>query len=114
MVKLSILAFILRVFPDKQFRKLVYGACGLVIAYGIAFIIATALQCWPAEYAWQQVDENYQGRCNNIHLQGWMSAIFNILIDIVLLALPLKNLWALHMEMKKKLMIMFMFSLGIL
>lgn len=114
MVKLSILAFILRVFPEKSFRKIVWGVCGLVIAYGVAFVVATALQCWPAEYAWNQVDESYEGRCNNIHLQGWMSAIFNIIIDVILLVLPLKNLWGLHMETKKKLMIMFMFSLGVL
>lgn len=114
MVKLSILAFILRVFPEKRFRKIVYGVCAVCIAYGVAFVIATALQCWPAEHAWLQVDETFQGRCNNIHLQGWFSAIFNIIIDVMILVLPLKNLWGLQMETKKKLMIMFMFSLGVL
>lgn len=114
MVKLSILCFILRVFPEQGFRRIVYGVVAVVIGYGIAFVIATALQCWPAEYAWQQVDSAYEGTCNNIHLQAWMAAIFNIAIDLVLLILPIKNLWALQMEMKKKIMITFMFSLGIL
>lgn len=113
--KLSILLFILRVFPDQEFRKIVYGVCGLVIAYGLSFIFATAFQCWPVQWSWQQVDDNWgTGSCNNIHMQGWMSAIFNIVIDLIMLALPLKNLWELQMKLKKKLMIMFMFTLGIL
>lgn len=94
---------------------IVYGVCGLVAGYGIAFIVATALQCWPVQYAWEQVDESWgTGTCNNIHIQGWMSAIFNIILDIIMLVLPLKKLWSLQMKLKKKLMIMFMFSLGML
>ena len=111
---MSILLFILRVFPERKFRQIVYGVCAICMAYGISFIVATALQCWPAQWAWEQVDESKgPGQCNNIHLQGWISAICNIVIDLIMLALPLRNLWNLQMKMKKKLMIMLMFSLGI-
>ncbi|GKT51467.1 satratoxin biosynthesis SC1 cluster protein 4 [Colletotrichum spaethianum] len=113
--KISILFFMLRVFSmSKRFRQLVYGTMALCLAYGIAFITCTALQCSPVNYSWEQIDSNKVGKCNNIHLQGWMSAICNILIDIVILVLPLKKLGELQMKLKKKLMIMFMFSLGIL
>lgn len=113
MVKMSLVCFILRVFPDQKFRRLCYCVMGLVAAYGTAFVAATALQCWPVDYAWQQVDSNYKGRCNDIHLQAWLAAGCNILLDLLLLVLPLHNLWNLNMGMKKKIMIMFMFSLGI-
>jgi hypothetical protein len=114
MVKMSLVCFILRVFPDEKFRRVCYGVMGLVAAYGISFVIATALQCWPADYAWQQVDSSHEGKCNNVHLQAWMAAIFNIVLDLILLVLPLRSLWGLQMGLKKKLMIMSMFSLGIL
>lgn len=92
-----------------------YAAGGLCVAYGVSFIVATAFQCNPIAWSWQQVDDDWgTGTCNNIHMQGWMSAIFNIVIDLILLVLPLKNLWGLQMKLKKKVMIMFMFSLGIL
>ncbi|KAG9734558.1 hypothetical protein KCU73_g10737, partial [Aureobasidium melanogenum] len=42
-----------------------------------------------------------------------MSAIFNIVIDLIILVLPLKELFALQTSLKKKLMVMVMFSLGI-
>jgi hypothetical protein len=113
--KLSLLLFMLRVFPDRRFRMLVYAVGGLVIAYGISFIVATAFQCSPVEWSWQQIDDEWgTGTCNNISMQGWLSAIINIVIDIIMLVLPLKNLWNLQMQLKKKLMIMFMFSLGVL
>lgn len=113
-MKLSLICFILRVFPGKTFRNVCYGIMALVIAYGISFTTATALQCWPASYAWNRVDGKYQGTCNNVHLQAWMAAIFNIVLDVVLLVLPLNSLWALQMGTKKKIMIMGMFSLGLL
>ncbi|KAK1590383.1 CFEM domain-containing protein [Colletotrichum navitas] len=112
--KLSILFFMLRVFGmDRTFRRLVYGAMALCLAYGIAFVTCTALQCMPVSYSWEQIDSKKVGKCNDIHLQGWMSAICNIVIDILILVLPLKKLAALQMKLKKKLMITFMFSLGI-
>ncbi|KAK2016002.1 CFEM domain-containing protein [Colletotrichum eremochloae] len=112
--KMSILIFMLRVFSmDKTFRHLVYGTMGLCLAYGISFVVCTAVQCVPISYSWEQIDSRKVGKCNNIHLQGWMSAICNIVIDIIILVLPLKKLSELQMQLKKKLMIMFMFSLGI-
>ena len=113
-MKMSLVFFMLRVFPDAQFRRLCYAIMAIVAAYGIAFTTATALQCWPVEYAWQRVDETHHGKCNNVHLQAWLAAICNIVLDLALLLLPLRSLWGLNMNLKKKLMIMSMFSLGVL
>jgi hypothetical protein len=112
--KISILVFYLRVFPERSFRKIIHIVIGICLAYGLAFVLATTFQCNPVAYSWKQLEDNYQGSCNNIHFQGWMSAIFNILIDLIILVLPLKNLYALQISLKKKLMVMLMFSLGIL
>ncbi|KAK8035785.1 hypothetical protein PG991_001858 [Apiospora marii] len=111
--KISILIFILRVFPDQRFRQITYGVIGLCSAYGIAFVFATMFQCQPINYSWKQIDSTIPGKCNDIHLQGWMSAILNIVVDLVVLVLPLKQLYALQTNLKKKIMIMIMFSLGI-
>ncbi|THX03582.1 hypothetical protein D6D17_05920 [Aureobasidium pullulans] len=111
--KISILAFFLHVFPQQQFRKIIYGVIGICVAYGLSFVLATTFQCHPVPYSWKQLDSTYQGSCNNIHLQGWMSAIFNIIIDLIILILPLKELYDLQTSLKKKLMVMVMFSLGI-
>ncbi|KAI0018777.1 CFEM domain-containing protein [Xylariomycetidae sp. FL0641] len=113
MNKISLLIFILRVFPERRFRHLVFGVIGLCVGYGVSFLVATALQCRPIAYSWLQIDSTVAGTCNDINLQGWMSAILNIVIDLVIVALPLRNLYAIQIALKKKIMIMFMFSLGI-
>lgn len=101
-------------FPDQNFRRIVFVVIGLCVGYGVSFVLATAFQCNPINHSWLQVDSAHLGTCNDIHLQGWMSAICNIVIDVVIIVLPLKNLYGLQIKLKKKLMIMFMFSLGIL
>ncbi|CAJ2499722.1 Uu.00g025750.m01.CDS01 [Anthostomella pinea] len=111
--KISLLLFILRVFPEKKFRRIVFIVCGLCVGYGAGFIFATIFQCSPVDYSWLQVDSTVAGHCNNINLQGWMSAICNILLDLLIIALPLRNLYHLQINFKTKIMIMFMFSLGI-
>ena len=112
--KISILFFYLRVFPCKDFRRIIYGVMGLSVAYTVAFFIATTFQCTPVSYAWTQWDGLHQGRCNDIHLQGWIAAGINIILDTIVMVLPLKHLVKLNMNLKKKLMVMTMFSVGII
>ncbi|KAI3393294.1 hypothetical protein diail_4476 [Diaporthe ilicicola] len=111
--KISILVFLLRVFQHNDLNKPIWAVIGLCLAYAVSFFFATFFQCWPINHAWMQLEEWHQGHCNNIHLQGWLSAIFNIILDIIILALPLKELYKLHVNLQKKLMLMVMFSLGI-
>lgn len=111
--KISILFFYLRVFPSKGFRTLTFTVMGLSIAYTIAFFFATTFQCLPISLAWTQWDGLHEGGCNDIHLQGWIAAAINIFLDATVMILPLKHLANLNMSMKKKLMVMSMFSVGI-
>lgn len=111
--KISILFFYLRVFPSKGFRNLTFGVMGLSIAYTIAFFFATTFQCVPVSLAWTQWDGLHAGKCNDIHLQGWIAAAINIVLDAIVMILPLRHLAILNMKLEKKLMVMAMFSVGI-
>ncbi|EOA83099.1 hypothetical protein ACJQWK_00584 [Exserohilum turcicum] len=111
--KISILFFYLRVFPDKKFKMLVYSVMGASALYTVAFFIVTTFQCRPLSFAWNQWDGLHQGSCNDIHLQGWIAAAINIVLDATVMALPMKHLAGLNMGLKKKLMVMAMFGVGI-
>jgi hypothetical protein len=63
--------------------------------------------------AWNQWDGLHEGTCNDIHLQGWIAAAINIFLDAVVMGLPMKHLAGLNMSLKKKLMVMSMFGVGI-
>ena len=114
MIKVSLLFFLLRVFPEQKFRTACWITMGFVGVYGLVFFMVTVFQCWPIPYTWQQLSPTAHGKCQNENLQGWMSAIFNILLDLVILVLPMKQLYDLQMNWKKKLLSMFMFCLGVL
>jgi hypothetical protein len=114
MTKISILCFYLRVFPRREIRRLIYVAIGLNVCYILVFNIITIFQCNPVQGAWLRWDAEHNFKCNNVNGQVWCSAIFNIILDVMVMALPLRELWMLNLSWRKKAFVMCMFSLGIL
>jgi hypothetical protein len=114
MFKVSLLCFILRIFPSKSLRVGAFIGLGFTFAYGVSFFFATLFQCSPVSMAWNFWDEESPGHCNDIKLQSWMCAGLNIILDVYILILPLHEVWKLKMNTAKKFMLVFMFSLGVL
>lgn len=48
-IKIAILCTYLRIFQQKTFRQLVWGALALNVAYAITFILITVFQCTPVD-----------------------------------------------------------------
>ncbi|KAI2835595.1 hypothetical protein CBS115988_2031 [Aspergillus niger] len=113
MTKISICCFYLRIFPARNFRSLTYIVIGLNIAYLLAFVLVSIFQCRPIQGAWLHWDGEGNYKCNHINAQGWASAIINMLLDLIVMILPLKQLYELQLSIKKKAFVMCMFSLGI-
>ncbi|KAL0264422.1 hypothetical protein SLS55_000372 [Diplodia seriata] len=114
LLKISILLFYLRIFPEKGFRRAVFVTIGLCIGYCIAFVLVSVFQCRPIRYAWLQWDDEHEGTCNNINAQGWSSAAINVILDIIVIILPLPQLWELQLNKRKKFLLLLMFSVGFL
>lgn len=114
MTKISILCFYLRVFPKKEFRIATYVAIGFNVAYLIVFVLISVFQCNPLKGAYLRWDGEHDYQCNNINAQGWAAAIVNMILDIIVMMLPLRELYGLNLSMRKKIGLLCMFSLGIL
>lgn len=89
---------------------MVYITMAVCLAYGIAFVGVSVFQCWPISGAWTNWDGTFKGHCNSINLQGWTSAAINIVLDLVVIILPLPELWKMQMSTQKKLSIISMVS----
>ncbi|XHG06240.1 hypothetical protein AWENTII_009445 [Aspergillus wentii] len=113
MTKISICCFYLRIFPARNFRTLTYIVIGLNIAYLLAFVLISVFQCRPIQGAWLRWDGEGNYKCNHINAQGWASAIINMVLDLIVMILPLKQLYNLNLSIKKKTFVMCMFSFGI-
>lgn len=114
LIKVSILLFYLRIFKEKSFRYMVFITMALCFAYLIAFGGAAMFQCTPIDGAWLAWDGTFVGHCNNLNLQGWTSAAVNIILDIMVIALPLPGLWKMNMSTQKKIGVVLMFCVGFL
>ncbi|KAI3318674.1 hypothetical protein HD806DRAFT_511541 [Xylariaceae sp. AK1471] len=111
-VRLSILAFFRQIFPGRPFRIAVTAVQAAAVAYLVAITIGFAAICRPF---WRNVDITPQQveYCGNQYLQFLLSAIFNLLLDLLIITLPMPVLWRLQLNTRRKYSLIFVFGLGI-
>lgn len=114
LVQLSFLAFYLRIFPSKGFRRLVFCLIGLSIGFGISNTFTMIFQCTPVSYFWNGWSGEYQGYCVDINAYAWYKAAMQIVIDLTIIALPIWPLWHVSLNIKKKVQLLLMFCTGFL
>lgn len=113
MTKISICFFYLRIFPKKEFRVRVFTIIGLSALSAVAFIVITIFQCTPIPGAWLHWDGTYHAVCRDVQTQALWGAIVSIVLDVATIVLPMTELWALNMSLRKKLGVMTMFATGL-
>ncbi|KAH0004169.1 hypothetical protein KCU78_g13531, partial [Aureobasidium melanogenum] len=110
--KISMLLFYLRIFPDWKLRRAIYGMIGICLTYIIVFVLVTAFQCRPVNVAWLKWDGEHPGKCLDLNADGWASASINIILDLIVIILPMKQLTMLNMSWQRKLGVIAMFLGG--
>ncbi|KAF1955429.1 integral membrane protein [Byssothecium circinans] len=113
--KISVLLLYLRIFTDKASRIISHALIYILIAYVVAYSIATGLQCIPLSYQWDPTIPG--GRCFNVGL-FWKSLSFpNIITDVIILVLPLPMIFKLQLSNGQKVGILAVFlsaSIGLI
>lgn len=109
-VKLGILAFYHRVFVVPLFRKIVIATAAFVIAWGIGITVTLALACRPIEAFW---DANVKGDCLELVTFTYFTNISNLITDVWIFLMPIPVIWHLQLQTKKKLLLCFIFSVGL-
>ncbi|KAM3069670.1 hypothetical protein ACMFMG_010390 [Clarireedia jacksonii] len=107
--KLSLLLMYRRIFPVRSIEigSLVLGI--LSVAWCIAIIMVSLFQCVPMQKIW---DPTLEGHCINLKASFVGNAIPNILTDVAILALPMKQVWNLQTGVLQKAQISFVILLG--
>ncbi|KAF2008731.1 hypothetical protein BU24DRAFT_359618, partial [Aaosphaeria arxii CBS 175.79] len=113
LTKMSLLIFYLRIFPDRKFRRRTYSVLALCCVTVVALVLACVFECQPISYAWDRWDGEHEGTCTHINAQGWANAGINIIFDIIIIALPLPQIYRLQISRERKIGIMIMFTLGV-
>ncbi|KAH7035914.1 uncharacterized protein B0I36DRAFT_382528 [Microdochium trichocladiopsis] len=113
MLKISILFFYLRIFPDKSVRRMLWGTLVVVVLFGVSFVLAAALQCLPVSYNWTGwKDPAKKAQCKDTSVIAWSNAAISIALDLWMLYLPLSQISSLNLHWKKKLGVAAMVVVG--
>ncbi|KAH8645969.1 hypothetical protein BGZ60DRAFT_465291 [Tricladium varicosporioides] len=113
-VKISILCFYLRLATnDKLFRRLTYATIIFIVVFFLQTEIVTTLQCFPIQMMWDLTGQA-KGHCINSEAYFYFVAVFNILLDICVLILPIKILRHIQRPTRDKIVLFAVFSFGAL
>lgn len=114
LIKTSICFLYIRLFPNRIFRRYLWGTLVFNIVLATTFVIVDLSQCRPMSTFWLNWDDEHPGTCININAMAWSHAIINIVLDIWMIALPATQIWGLHMAWKRKIWPLIMFGFGFL
>jgi hypothetical protein len=78
----------------------------------LTIIPGIIVQCIPISLAWDRWDGQHAGKCLNLNALGWTAAAMNIILDLVVICLPLKEMSQLKMSWRRKTGILLMFLGG--
>ena len=82
------------------------------ILWWFIITVVVIFECTPVAYAWNQVYVEEQGHCINWPAALFAAAVTNIIVDIMLLTLPISNVWRMQIRKEQKLAISSIFLLG--
>lgn len=84
--------------------------------FAVTNIAQLIAQCSPVSYSWLFWDGAHEGKCIDRNAGTWAHACINIVLDLVILAVPLVQLWTLKTaySTRKKFQITLMFLTGII
>lgn len=109
--KLSVLQLYTGLFPFKSMiiPARVLGA--FVVLWNTGNIIGVLTMCSPFA---KNFDDTIEGHCGSPRDLYMAIGIFNIFFEVVMLAMPTPYLYKLKLPMRKKLVLIFMFTVGIM
>ncbi|PCD21650.1 hypothetical protein FGRA07_11552 [Fusarium graminearum] len=114
LIKLSILFFFLRIFPDPTFIIIIRWTIGLTILSTTIISVLAALQSAPTEPS-QDGWDGFPNSGPRLNIQALIlsHAGINVALDIWMFVLPLTQLYNLGLKARKKIGIMLIFGVGI-
>ncbi|KAL4880274.1 hypothetical protein BJY04DRAFT_219272 [Aspergillus karnatakaensis] len=113
LIKISMLLLYLRLFPGYYIRLATLTTLAITSCWGIIYTLMGVFQCKPREYMWERWDGEHKGQCLDQHAILMSHAIINIVLDVVVIALPLPTLLRLNLSLTKKVGVCMMFVIGL-
>ena len=111
-IKLSALHFYYRVFggiQDSRFCKACLVMMAVVTLYFVVCIVTVLLSCIPMSKNW---DSDIPGNCVDGSTRMIVTAAINLIIDIMIVALPMPVIQNLNLQSKQRRLLYAVFGAG--
>ncbi|KAL9124811.1 MAG: hypothetical protein Q9217_005902 [Psora testacea] len=108
-LRASILSLYVHIFGTKSFRITCYIVHAFNAVYFAATVLACCLICRPISANWNRK----AGSCGNQKSLDLFIGIFNLLMDVCVVVLPMPVLWRLQLSTGKKLVLTGIFGMGV-
>ncbi|KAL2833277.1 hypothetical protein BDW59DRAFT_168985 [Aspergillus cavernicola] len=109
--KLSILAFYLRLSPQRWFRMLTFSLMSIATCYVIVYTFLFLFRCNPIDKNWDITITT--GTCINTRTIMTVLSVANIVMDVLTLLLPIPVIMRLNMRLAQRVSVVLIFSSGI-
>lgn len=109
MVKTSTLLLFGCIFPIQKFHHILRAVGLFISVYSIISVIVMICKCRPLKGAW---DSTIKPDCIDLGKLVIFMGSMNVLTDLLLLCLPLPQLWKLQMRRGTKMQVIGIFSIG--
>jgi hypothetical protein len=110
--KVSTLLTYLRIFPSRTNKYFCYFFIAYTIPWAIVSFCMALFQCRPIESFWY-IYKYPDRKCMNIMVLYYVSGGLNIFSDFLIYLWPAKDLAAVQISLKQRVMLISMFSMGI-
>lgn len=107
--KASVILLYMRIFVTRTFQRIAWGALAIIIGWSIGAVFATIFQCLPIPKSW---NKSLDGHCINSDVFWIAYAVMNVLTDVMVLSLPIPQIFKLHLKLRDKFMLYVIFLLG--
>lgn len=100
------------VFPNRSLQIGTFTLLAASCIWWIISILFAFLNCRPFSYTWDKVVHPESGHCVDAVGGTLGFGIVNLILDVAVIALPLRYLYTLHLKLSKRISLIGIFGLG--
>lgn len=108
---MSILLLYIQILTYNYARRAAYAILAIVVIYNLAGFVSSMTLCIPIQALW---DPSVTGKCHIQPRYMWLFIYLHIATDFLIFLLPIPVVLGMTVRLGQKLMLLFVFSLGLL
>ena len=112
-VRISLLLLYRRIFQTRNFERVCWVVGAMTVCWWIVGVLLDIFQCRPVNAAWNP-RFLFSPQCIDSQMFRYGLSGSNIVLDLVVLAMPIYMIWHLQMRKSQKIMLSGIFLIGCL